>query len=57
MLNSVHAAVNAEEANANHHNGKLEGLGDACYAEKVGLVGNEEPGSRAGLGGNYAIAK
>lgn len=57
MLNSVHAAVNAEEANANHHNGKLEGLGDACYAEKVGLVGNEEPASRAGLGGNYAIAK
>jgi len=57
MLHSVHAAVNAEEANANCHNGELEGLGDACYAEKVGLVGDEERASRASLGDNYAIAK
>jgi len=57
MLNSVHAAVNAEEANASCHDGELERPGDTCYAEKVGLVGDEEPASRASLGDNYAIAK
>ena len=52
MLNSIHAAVYAKEANASCHNGELKGLGDACYAEKVGLVGDKEPASRASLGDN-----
>jgi hypothetical protein len=57
MTDGVHSAVDADEGDAGVHDGILEWLVDFRDLEEVSRIGDDEPGSRAGLGADNSVAE
>ena len=57
VADAIHSAVDADETDAGVHDGVLERFVDAGNREEICRIGDDEPGSGAGLSSDDTVTK